>query len=701
MPTLKSRIATTFLSLCAPLLLVSTSAGQVCDLTITASIGGPPQDLAVAGETAYAADSRGGLMIFDIAEPARIASIGRIQLTGITGDLQRVAVDGDLLYAVDDGNQMFVFGIINPAEPRLLGIADAPVFPNEIHFEDQFACSFSPVGGLSVYDFSNPLSPVLLDNAPTKDISRDLAIENGYAYLADLSVGLRRFDLSDRENLLELSTVLFAGDVEQVESDNGLVFVLETTESGSSISIVDVSEPLMPLPINSIPVPDGSNFRVAGSVLYLASGDSMLRLIDVTDPLNPDELGAAPTPATIFGMTILGEGLLLLRGLSDLSDDLHELSLVDAQDASSPAVTARFRFPEQLNHARTRDGLVYVTNGSPSLQIYDTSEPGAIIALGAADAAPDGLAVAVDGDQAYVAHGSDGVAVFDIQDPANPSVIGSVRGSALNNPTDITVHDGFAYVSRITGQFSNSGRLVVLDVSNPASPQFEVSGFELNGRPGKMQAEGDRLYVALENRGIDVIDISDPTEPARLSTFTAVGQVYDLHVFGETVYVAGGFRGFGIVDARDPALLLLVREADIFPGVDEQTNRIRVANGFAYLTASNESTLYTIDFSNPFNLMLVDTRPDTSTPMGIDLDGDRLVVTKGVQGLDVIDIGPCLTETCAPDLNGDGIVDAADLGRLIGSFRQADSAADINGDGIVDQSDLGILISQFGVVCSR
>jgi hypothetical protein len=44
------------------------------------------------------------------------------------------------------------------------------------------------------------------------------------------------------------------------------------------------------------------------------------------------------------------------------------------------------------------------------------------------------------------------------------------------------------------------------------------------------------------------------------------------------------------------------------------------------------------------------------------------------------------------DLNGDGNVDGADLGLLLGAWDSSDAAADLNGDGIVDGADLGILL---------
>lgn len=48
------------------------------------------------------------------------------------------------------------------------------------------------------------------------------------------------------------------------------------------------------------------------------------------------------------------------------------------------------------------------------------------------------------------------------------------------------------------------------------------------------------------------------------------------------------------------------------------------------------------------------------------------------------------------DLNGDGHVDGADLGILLGSWGQSGVAADINHDGHVDGADLGVLLGSWG-----
>jgi hypothetical protein len=51
------------------------------------------------------------------------------------------------------------------------------------------------------------------------------------------------------------------------------------------------------------------------------------------------------------------------------------------------------------------------------------------------------------------------------------------------------------------------------------------------------------------------------------------------------------------------------------------------------------------------------------------------------------------------DINGDCVVNTADLGGLISVFDRPGPYADLNGDGVVDTADLGQLISNFGQSC--
>ncbi len=62
---------------------------------------------------------------------------------------------------------------------------------------------------------------------------------------------------------------------------------------------------------------------------------------------------------------------------------------------------------------------------------------------------------------------------------------------------------------------------------------------------------------------------------------------------------------------------------------------------------------------------------------------------------------PMAALSCPGDINGDGVIDTADLGIMVAAFGShgADLPSDLNGDNTVDTADLGILISLFGDSC--
>jgi len=83
----------------------------------------------------------------------------------------------------------------------------------------------------------------------------------------------------------------------------------------------------------------------------------------------------------------------------------------------------------------------------------------------------------------------------------------------------------------------------------------------------------------------------------------------------------------------------------------------------------------------------------------VDLDGnprfvdDPNVPDTGFGRAPLVDMGAFERQVpLAADLNGDGAVDASDLGILLGAWGSSDAAADLDGDSIVGAGDLGLLL---------
>ncbi len=81
--------------------------------------------------------------------------------------------------------------------------------------------------------------------------------------------------------------------------------------------------------------------------------------------------------------------------------------------------------------------------------------------------------------------------------------------------------------------------------------------------------------------------------------------------------------------------------------------------------------------------------------LGIDRDGDTHLDRDELDaGSDPADAGS-VPGACPADLSGDGIVDGADLGRLLAAWGLP-GASDLSGDGITDGADLGIMLAAWG-----
>jgi glucose/arabinose dehydrogenase len=117
-------------------------------------------------------------------------------------------------------------------------------------------------------------------------------------------------------------------------------------------------------------------------------------------------------------------------------------------------------------------------------------------------------------------------------------------------------------------------------------------------------------------------------------------------------------------------------------------------------TVGGASPFYTVPASNPF-IGGASTADDTVWAYGLrnawrcsfDREtGDLWIADVGQNAVEEINFQP---GSLATDLSGDGRVDGADLGALLGAWGQP-GASDLNADGTTDGSDLGVLLGSWG-----
>ena len=206
-------------------------------------------------------------------------------------------------------------------------------------------------------------------------------------------------------------------------------------------------------------------------------------------------------------------------------------------------------------------------------------------------------------------------------------------GSSLwTKAHDIEIRGGLAYCAFLDG-------FQILDVSNPGDPET-LSALHLGGGYAVSLA-GDIALVAAADKGLAVIDVSDPKAPVLKSLLDTPGEARDVTVNGSVVLVADGPGGLLAVDISNPAAPKIVGSWDS-PG--EATGLF--LRGQTVFLADGSAGLQIVDVAAPARLSPAGAVDTDGTAESVALSGNTAYIADGSGGIKVMDI----TSTAAPRL---------------------------------------------------
>jgi hypothetical protein len=240
----------------------------------------------------------------------------------------------------------------------------------------------------------------------------------------------------------------------------------------------------------------------------------------------------------------------------------------------------------------------YVATGSSGLAIVDATQFTKPILLGQIHLPGDNHDVAVDpaAQIAAVAAGNGGLHLVDVSNPMQPALLQTVPLAA--GATAVTVLGGLAYVA-------SGPNLVSIDTATGEVIQtLNLGGANLTS----LTREGTRLFTLDANQTLRAVDVNDGLMTARGSVTVPAGGG-KLFVGNGIVYVGAGFsgaEGFATVDVSDPDHLV------VLSGVQLASigGQMVVANGSGLAVAIGSPALFAlgnvplldvVDVSNPAN----------------------------------------------------------------------------------------------------
>lgn len=320
-----------------------------------------------------------------------------------------------------------------------------------------------------------------------------------------------------------------------------------------------------------------------------------------------------------------------------------------------------------------QDSVVYVGVG-PRLAVVDVSRPEAPTVLGLSDVLPGVVRrVILDYPYVYVAAGAGGLVVMNVEDAANPMVVGIYETGGYVE--DAALAGKYAYVASSPvwdgGQWTGDS-VQVVDISSPSSLR-QVASYDTPGWSFGVAVSGKRVFVADGDGGLRVLDASQPEALKEVGVFQTVGPAMDVVLIGENTYVADFVQGLSIINVKNANTLKEVAAV----ATAGQARRVLAGPSYAYVTGG-ERGLSIVDVSRPEMAREV-AAWEQGNARGMAVEGDYLYVADREHGLRILDasgksspvqvgawetVGPMEGVAALQDVDGEALLFVADGGDI-------------------------------------
>jgi hypothetical protein len=368
--------------------------------------------------------------------------------------------------------------------------------------------------------------------------------------------------------------------------------------AGTSVGVADVSDPSAPQAVASVWV-KGIVHAIAlqGSLAFVAAGRGGLQVIDVSNPLAPVPLGSVPPPqpyGEALSVAVAGSYAYLAVGDAGMQ-------VFDVSNPAAPAAVGAFTYPAlgpRADAVAVSGSVVYLgdRNFGGGLRVLDVSSPSQPVEVTLLTSYAKSLAVS--GNYLLAAGWSGGLEIYDITDPGSPAVAGvHDPGGFIDR---VTVANGLAYAAfdRNLPAASPDGRtygLAIVDFSTPSAP-VEVGTLATALEPVGIAVAGTTAFLAIERQGLRVADVSTPSAPVEVGSLATPGVTAVATASGSYAYV-GGYQGadvgMWVFDVADPA----APQPLVFLPFPSRPRQIVVAGSHAYVAIG--SSLQVVDVSVP------------------------------------------------------------------------------------------------------
>jgi hypothetical protein len=546
------------------------------------------------------------------------------------GPIRAAEVEGDL-GLVASGAVLQVVDVSHPLTLEVLGELTLPgVIEGMAHTGTGWAVVAAGTGGLWMVDVSDPADPVgrRVNLGGMKGPVVAVAAAGNHAFAVDqtgdeLDADFRFWvlDITVPATPELLGAVSDAGAVEDIAIGDRAVYLALW---GNRLVEIDVSDPHDPVLQSTDPgSPDQRGYPVRvevcdGTVYFVAHEGGGWFGLSYLFAITPHTLALKWFEGWQYGyaggvvqdIECSGEHLLLA--------ETYGLTSFDVSSPDPSRLFTRWVFPDYGKDLEVAGNLGFLADFNSTLRVFDASDPTGLADLGLAvlPGLPPASDLATTGH--HVVGAGDRLTVFDVEDPNRPQLVATA--TTLGFGSSVAAADKHAYVA-----VQDRG----VEVFDLTSPDVPVS-------LGAFSTEGDAVHVVLHESHLlvvsdllEVFDVSHPTSPIRIATLNATGRP---HLTGDLLLL-GAVDGLIVIDVSNPRSPTQIGRLDGWRLPAELVTGITTTDDLAYVATWSspadpivvDAHLHVVDIADPRTPSLLETRDLELPALSLLSRDDRLI----------------------------------------------------------------------------
>jgi len=390
------------------------------------------------------------------------------------------------------------------------------------------------------------------------------------------------------------------------------------------IHVVNIANPSEPAYIAVWNYSMSSDIIISGQLAYIATYYGF-RILDISNVQNPLLLGSVYN--RLDGICLNDS---IIYGVHSSSP--NNLHIYDVSDPQAPVILSMDLDLPVYSHADIAysDSHVFVVYSGYfwTIDVYDPANPVIIDTLRVTGGTNK---IWINNDQAIINNKESGLSVIDISDPTEPALSGYYDTSGLCEQA--VAENDIAYSADCY-----SG-LQIIDITEGINP-WQVGSLSTYSWAIGLDSKDNYLYLADAN-GLDVIDISDVTEPLLTGYyFNSYGLSDEVSVHNNHLCFSHNLEWpqLNFIDISNPGAPVLMDSINLYGGWYDYYGWVPIDQNDSYVFIGTEDSLriYDIsDFSNPFQISGYHT---SSWIMDVLAENYRAYISKWEDGIDIIDL---------------------------------------------------------------